>query len=80
MAFKHIMNDITPGKTIYVLHLKEYQIQSLFHSKMGMEPNVDNTPYTTDILWETARQVVDTQQGDSNLKDFIKYFQHQGLL
>jgi len=41
-TLKHIMNNIALGETIYVLHLKEYQIQPLFHSKTDMEPKRGN--------------------------------------
>ena len=60
-TFEYIINDIALGKTIYVLHPKKYWIQALFYSEMGMEPNVGDTPYTMDIPWGTAGQVVDTQ-------------------
>ena len=76
ITLKHIINNVAPGKTIYVLHPKEYWIQPLFYDKMGMEPNVSDTPYTTNILWGTARQVIDIQQKDSNFKNFMGYFQH----
>ena len=55
-----MMNNVAPGETIYVLHPKEYWIQPLFYNKMGMEPNIGDTPYIMDILWGTTRQVVDT--------------------
>ena len=54
-----MMNNIAPGKTIYVLYPKEYQIQPLFYNEMGMELNIGNTPYIMDILQGTTGQVVD---------------------
>jgi len=55
------MNNIALGKIIYILHPKEYWIQPLFYNKMGIEPNVGNTPYITNISWGTTGQVMDTQ-------------------
>ena len=70
------MNNITLSETIYILHPKEYWIQPLFYSEMGMEPNIGNNPYTINTPQGTARQVVNTLPGNSNFKDFMKYFQH----
>ena len=50
IILKHMMNNIALGETIYVLHPKEYQIQPLFYNKMGIEPNIGDTPYTINIL------------------------------
>ena len=76
ITLKHIINNIALSKIIYVLHPKKYWIQPLFHNKMGMGPNIGDTPYTTDILWGTARQAVDIQQRGGDFKDLMKYFQH----
>ena len=57
-TLKYMINNIALGKTIYILHPKEYQIQPLFYSKMGIEPNISNTLYITDIPQRTAGQVI----------------------
>jgi len=41
---------------------------------MGIEFNINDNPFTMDILWGTARQVMDICLGDSDLKDFIRQF------
>ena len=52
-----MINDVVLGKTIYILHLKKYWIQSLFYGEMGIEPKKGDP--LTNILWGTAGQVVD---------------------
>ena len=45
---KHILDDIASGKMVYILHLKEYQIQPLFNGKLGIKFNKGNNPSTMD--------------------------------
>ena len=47
---KDILKDIKLDKIVYILHLKEYQIQPLFYSKTGIKPSIGNNFSTTDIL------------------------------
>jgi len=52
--FEYFLNNIALGKIVYVLHLKEYWIQPLFYSKMGIELNIGDNPFIIDTLWGTA--------------------------
>jgi len=50
---------MAPGKIVYALHLKEYQIEPLFYSKIGIEPSIGNNPSITETLRGAARQVAE---------------------
>jgi hypothetical protein len=50
ISLKDILEDIELDKIVYVLHLKEYWIQPLFYSKMGIEPSIGNNPSIIDTL------------------------------
>ena len=51
---------MAPSKTVYTLYLKEYRIEPLFYSKIGIEPSIGNNPSTTETLRGAARQVMET--------------------
>ena len=53
--FKNILKDIKLDKTVYILYLKEYQIQPLFYNKTSMKPSIGNNPSIIDTLQRTAR-------------------------
>jgi len=55
ISLKDILEDIALRETVYALHLKEYWIQPLFYSKMGIEPSIGDSPSVMDTLWGTAR-------------------------
>ena len=80
ISLKDILEDIELDKIVYVLYLKEYQIQPLFYSKIGIEPSISDNPFITDTLQGTARQVTEILQGGGDLKDLIRYFYCYGLL
>ena len=77
---KYILDNITSSKTVYILHLKEYWIQPLFYSNMGIEPNISNNPFIIDTPQGTARQAADLYLGGSDIKDLTGCFQRQRLL
>ena len=60
ISLKDILEDIALGKIVYALHLKEYWIEPLFYSKMGIEPSIGNNPSTTETLRGAAEQVTET--------------------
>ena len=72
---KYILDNIALGETVYILYLKEYQIQPLFYSNIGIKPNIGNNPSTTDTLQGTTRQAVDLCLRGGDIKDLIEYFQ-----
>jgi len=53
-SLKDILKDIALGKIVYTLHLKEYQIEPLFYSKMGIEPSIGNNPSIIETLQGAA--------------------------
>ena len=59
ISLKDILDNITLGKIVYTLYLKEYWIQPLSHSKMGIELCIGEDTSVMDTLWGTAGQVVD---------------------
>ena len=65
---------------MYTLYLKEYRIQPLFYSKMGIKPSIGDNPSITDTLRGTAGQVAEILQGGSDLKDPTRYFHRHRLL
>ena len=71
---KYILDNIALGKTVYILHPKEYQIQPLFYSNIGIEPNINNNPSIIDTPRGTARQAVDLYPGGGDIKDLTGYF------
>ena len=56
--FKNILEDIKSDKTVYILYLKEYQIQPLFYSKIGIKLSIGNNPFIINTLQGTAGQVI----------------------
>ena len=50
ISLRDILNDIALGKTVYILYLKEYRIQPLFYSKMGVEFYIGKDTSVTDTL------------------------------
>ena len=80
ISLKDILEDIEPDKIVYVLYLKEYQIQPLFYSKMGIEPSIGDNPSIIDTLRGTTGQVAETLQGGGDLEDLTRYFYRYGLL
>ena len=54
ISLKNILEDVELNKIVYILYLKEYQIQPLFYSKMGIELSISNNPSMTNTLWGTA--------------------------
>ena len=74
ISLRDILNNITLSEIVYVLHLKEYQIQPLSHSKTGIELCIGEDTSVTDTLWGTAGQVADTLQGGGDFKNLIRYF------
>ena len=48
MNFKYILDNVVSGEIIYILHLKEYQIQPLFNSELGIKLNKGNNPFIMD--------------------------------
>jgi len=59
ISLKDILEDVALGETVYALYLKEYRIQPLFYSKMGIEPSIGDNPSVTDTLRGTTRQVAE---------------------
>jgi len=55
ISLKDILEDIALGEIVYTLYPKEYQIQPLFYSKIGIEPSIGDNPSVMDTLWGTAR-------------------------
>jgi len=51
---------MAPGKTVYALYLKEYQIEPLFYSKIGIEPSIGNNPSIMETPQGAAGQVTET--------------------
>jgi len=47
-SLKDILEDMALGKTVYALYLKEYWIEPLFYSKMGIEPSIGDNPSITE--------------------------------
>jgi len=68
------------GKIVYALYLKEYWIEPLFYSKIGIEPSIGNNPSIIETLWGATGQVTETLQGGGDLKDLTRYFYRHGLL
>jgi len=79
-SLKDILEDVALGKIVYALHLKEYWIEPLFHSKMGIKPSIGDNPSIMETLWGAAEQVVETLQGGGDLEDLTRYFHRHGLL
>jgi hypothetical protein len=50
ISLRDILKDIVLGKIVYALHLKEYWIQPLFYSKMGIELCIGENIYIIDTL------------------------------
>ena len=50
ISLRDILNDIGLGKIVYALYLKEYQIQPLSYSKMGVELYIGENTSITDTL------------------------------
>jgi len=80
ISLKDILEDVALGEIVYALYPKEYWIQPLFYSKMGIEPSIGDNPSVMDTLWGTAGQVTETLQGGGDLKDPIRYFYRYRLL
>ena len=80
MNFEHILDDIVLGEMVYVLHLKEYQIQPLFNGELGIELNKGNNPSTTNTLQGTTGQITDLCLGGGDLEDLMGYYQCHRLL
>ena len=59
ISLKNILEDIKLDKIVYILHLKEYQIQPLFYNKIGIEPSIGNNPSTINTLQGTTGQVIE---------------------
>jgi len=58
-SLKDILKDIALGKIVYALYLKEYWVEPLFYSKMGIEPSIGNNPSTMETLRGAAGQVIE---------------------
>ena len=80
ISLKDILEDIELDKIVYILYLKEYQIQPLFYSKIGIEPSIGDNPSITDTLQGTTGQVTEILQGGGDLKDLIGYLYCYRLL
>ena len=80
ISLKDILEDVALGKIVYALYLKEYRIEPLFYSKMGIEPSIGDNPSTTETLRGAAGQVAETLQGGGDLEDLTRYFYRYGLL
>jgi len=80
ISLKDILEDIALGKTVYALYLKEYWIEPLFYSKIGIEPSIGNNPSTMETLRGAAGQVAETLQGGGDLEDLMRYFYRHRLL
>ena len=50
ISLRDILDNITLGEIVYALYLKEYQIQPLFYSKMGVEFCIGEDTSITDAL------------------------------
>ena len=50
ISLRDILDDIALGETVYALHLKEYWIQPLSHSKTGIELCIGEDTSVTDTL------------------------------
>ena len=50
ISLKDILNNIALGKTVYTLYLKEYWVQPLSHSKIGVELYIGENTSITDTL------------------------------
>ena len=50
ISLRDILNNIVLGETVYTLYLKEYRIQPLFYSKMGVEFYIGKDTSVTDTL------------------------------
>ena len=72
--FKYILDNIVSGKIIYILHLKKYQIQSLFNSKLGIKLNKGDNFSIIDTPQGTTRQIIDLCLGGGNFKDLMGYY------
>jgi len=54
ISLKDILEDMAPGEIVYALYLKEYWIEPLFYSKMGIEPSIGNNPSIMETPWGAA--------------------------
>jgi len=59
ISLKDILEDVVLGEIVYALYLKEYWIQPLFYSKIGIKPSIGDNPSVIDTLWGTAGQVME---------------------
>ena len=55
MSLRDILNDIALGEIVYALYLKEYWIQPLSYSKIGIEFCIGEDTSIIDTLEGTAR-------------------------
>ena len=74
MNFEHILDNIALGETVYILHPKEYQIQPLFYSELGIKLSKSNNPFITDTLQETAGHIANLCLGGGDLEDLMGYY------
>ena len=78
--FKYILDDVALGEMVYILYLKEYWIQPLSYSELGIELSKSNNPSITDTPRGTTGHVVDLCLGGGDLEDLTGYYQRHGLL
>ena len=80
LNLKYILDNIASSEIVYILHLKEYQIQPLSYSELGIKLSKGDNPFTTDTPWGTAGHVMDLCLKGGDLEDLIGYYQRYRLL